>query len=140
MQRASALTVALGLIFAAGCGPSAASDAKIKQAFLDGVSEIQEPRTTKELHDQLVQILASLRSTRSSTPAGRRAKALAGRGFEWMLRGTDARLEIARNDSGSLEASVEDAKRSDRAMRRGANLLRAAGRTFGVRIGNVNGF
>jgi len=47
---------------------------------------------------------------------------------------------MIKNDSGNLEASVTDAKRSDRALKRGAGLLRAAGRAFGVRIGKLNGF
>jgi hypothetical protein len=140
MQLAPALAVALGLAFAAGCGSSTASDAKIEQAFLRGVGQIQEPRTTEALHDRLIEILGSLRATRPSTAEGDNGKTLATRGFEWTLRGVDSRLEITRNDSGSLEASVEDAKRSDRQMKRGAKLLRAAGRAFGVRIGKVNGF
>jgi hypothetical protein len=55
-------------------------------------------------------------------------------------KGIDARLEMTRNDSGNLEASVRDAERADRDLRKGADLLRAAGRAFRIRIGKLNGF
>ena len=46
---------------------------------------------------------------------------------------------MAKYDSGNLEASVKDAKRADRYLNRGADLLRAAGRSFGISIGKLNG-
>jgi hypothetical protein len=47
---------------------------------------------------------------------------------------------MTRNDSGNLEGSVRDAVRADRDLRKGARLLRAAGRSLGIRIGKLNGF
>jgi hypothetical protein len=138
-MRHAFATVVLGLAFLPGCGSSQASDAAIKETLERGVAQIGEPQTAKQLHDDLVRTLAKLRGERASTVAGRRARALAVQGFTWMLRSVDARLEIIRNDSGNLEASVKDAERSDRDRRRGAKLLRAAGRALGVRVGNLNG-
>ena len=46
---------------------------------------------------------------------------------------------MAAKDSGKLEAAVRDARRSDRYLNRGAALLRAAGRAFGVKVGLLNG-
>jgi hypothetical protein len=97
-------------------------------------------QTTKQLDDDLVRTLGKLRTERASTTTGCTAKRLAIQGFSWMLRGVEARLEITTNDSGNLEASVHDAKRADRDMRKGAGFLRAAGRALGVRIGRLNGF
>jgi hypothetical protein len=138
MQRAFA-TVVVGLVFLSGCGFSKASDAGVRETLKRGVVQIGEPQPAKQLHDDLVRTLAKLRSQRASTDTGQRARTLAIQGFTWTLRSVDARLEIIRNDSGNLEASVRDAKRSDRNRRRGATLLRAAGRALGVRIGNLSG-
>jgi hypothetical protein len=138
MQRAFA-TVVLGLAFLPGCGSSEASDTPIRETLERGVAQIGEAQPAKQLHDDLVRTLAKLRSQRASTDTGQRARTLAIQGFTWTLRSVDARLEIIRNDSGNLEASVRDAKRSDRNRRRGAALLRAAGRALGVRIGNLSG-
>jgi hypothetical protein len=137
MHRAFATVVALGLVILCGCGSSQASDAAIRETLERGVAQIGEPQTAKQLHDDLVRTLAKLRGERASTDAHRKARTLAIQGFTWMLRSVDARLEIIRNDSGNLEASVRDAKRSDRDRRRGAKLLRAAGRPLGVRVGNL---
>jgi len=132
--------VASGLLLLPGCGASSTSETKVRQTFLRGIGEIKEPQTAQKLHHRLVRTLMSLRSTDTTTTAGGRGKALATRGFTWTLRGVEARLEIARNDSGNLEASVHDAERSDRAFRHGARLLRAAGRALDVRVGRLNGF
>jgi hypothetical protein len=140
MQLRVAIVVACGLLFLPGCGSSSPSETKVRPTFLRGIAQIKEPQTAQELHDRLARTLASLRSTDKTTKAGRKGKALATRGFTWTLRGIDARLEMARNDSGNLEASVHDAERSDRALRRGARLLRAAGRALDVRVGRLNGF
>jgi hypothetical protein len=137
MHRAFATVVALGLVFLPGCGSTQASDAAIRETLERGVAQIGEPQTAKQLHDDLVRTLAKLRGERASTDARRTARTLAIRGFTWMLRSVDARLEIIRNDSGNLEASVRDAKRSDRDRCRAAKLLRAAGRPLGVRVGNL---
>jgi hypothetical protein len=139
MPRAVAIAAVLALVLLPGCGSSASDDA-IRKTLERGVAEIGEPQTAKQLHDDLVRILARVRSERPATAAGRRAKALAIQGFAWTLRGIDARLEITRNDSGNLEASVRDAKRADRDLREGAGFLRAAGHALGVRIAKLDGF
>ena len=139
MQRAVSVTAALALVLLPGCGPSRASDTAIKKTLERGVAQISAPQTTKQLHDDLVRTLAKLRTQHASTAAGRTAKGLAIQGFSWTMRGVDARLEITTNDSGNLEASVHDAKRADRDMRKAAGFLRAAGRALGVRIGRLNG-
>jgi hypothetical protein len=140
MQRAFATVVALGVVFLSGCGSSSqTSDTAVRETLERGVAQIGEPQTAKQLHDDLVGTLAKLRGERASTVTGRRARTLAIQGFTWMLRSIDARLEMTRNDSGNLEASVHDARRSDRDRHRGAKLLRAAGQALGVRIGNLSG-
>jgi hypothetical protein len=55
------------------------------------------------------------------------------------LRGIQARLDMAAKDSGKLEAAVRDARRSDRYLNRGAEVLRAAGRALDVPVGVLNG-
>ena len=139
MQRAVAIAAALALLVLPGCG-SSGSDTAVRTTLERGVAQIGEPQTAKQLHHDLERSLARLRRERASTANGRKARTLAIRGFTWTLRGVEARLEITRNDSGNLEASVRDAKRADRNMSRGAGFLRAAGRTLGIRIGKLNGF
>jgi len=140
MQRAFAPVVALGLVFLPGCGASTSSDGAVRTTLERGVAQIRAPQAENQLHDHLVRTLAHLRSERASSTNGRRGRTLAIRGFTSTLRGIDARLEMARNDSGNLEASVRDARRADRDLRRGARFLRAAGRAFGISIGKLNGF
>jgi hypothetical protein len=138
MRRAlTAAVVALALV--PGCGSSTASDAAAKQAFLDAIAQIRSTHSAEKLHRQLLRTSARLREIHPRRPAARTGRALALRGFRWTLRGLEARIEIRVNDSGNLEASVHDAKRADRDLNRGANLLRAAGRAFGVRVGTLNG-
>jgi hypothetical protein len=139
MQRTFATVVALGLLFLAGCGSSRVSDTPVRETLERGVAQIGEPQTAKQLHDDLVGTFAKLRAERASTANGARARTLAIQGFTWMLQSIDARLEMTRNDSGNLEASVHDARRSDQYRHSGAKLLRAAGHALGVRIGNLNG-
>jgi hypothetical protein len=139
MQHAVAIAVALSLFVLPGCG-SSGSDTSIRKTFERGVAQIGEPQTAKQLRGDVERTIARLRSERASTASGRKARTLAIQGFTWTLRGVEARLEITRNDSGNLEASVQDAKRADRDMSRGAGLLRAAGRALGIRIGKLNGF
>jgi hypothetical protein len=136
MRRAlagSILFVALS-----GCGSSTTSD-PAKQAFLDGVAQIRRTNDADKLRGQLLRTIDRLRATHPSSQAARTGKALAIGGFSWTLMGAEARIEIRVNDSGSLEASVQDARRADRNLNRGAELLRTAGRAFGVRIGKLNG-
>jgi hypothetical protein len=140
MRRAYALAVVLSLALLLGCGSSRASDSAVKETVERGVAHLREPQTTEQLHDDLVHTLRQLRHQRVSTATGRNGRALAIGGFTWTLRGIDARLEMTRNDSGNLEASVRDAMRADRNLRKGARLLRASGRSFGIRIGKLNGF
>jgi hypothetical protein len=136
MRRALAGSILLLALW--GCGSSTTSD-PAKQAFLDGVAQIRRTNDADKLHDQLLRTIKGLRATHPSSHADRIGKALALRGFGWTLRGAEARIDIRVNDSGSLEASVQDAKRADRNLNRGADLLRKAGRAFGVRIGKLNG-
>ena len=140
MQRLYALAVVLSLALLLGCGSSRALDRAVKETVERGVAQLREPQTTEQLHEDLVHTLRQLRGEHASTATGRKGRALAIGGFTWMLRGIDARLEMTRNDSGNLEASVRDAKRADRALRKGARLLRAAGSSLGIRIGKLNGF
>jgi hypothetical protein len=140
MQRLYALAIVLSLALLLGCGSSRASDSAVKETVERGVAQLRTPHTTEQLQDALVRTLRQLRSEPASTTTGRKGRALAIAGFAWTLRGIDARLEMTRNDSGNLEASVRDAVRADRDLRKGARLLRAAGRSFGIRIGKLNGF
>jgi hypothetical protein len=140
MQRLYALAVVLSLALLLGCGSSRASDSAVRETVERGVAHLREPQTTEQLHDDLVHTLRQLRGEHASTATGRIGRALAIEGFNWTLRGIDARLEMTRNDSGNLEASVRDAVRADRDLRKGARLLRAAGRSLGIRIGKLNGF
>jgi hypothetical protein len=112
----------------------------VREAVERGIAHLREPQTTEQLHDGLVRTLRQLRDVNASTATGRNRRALAIAGFTWTLRGIDARLEMTRNDSGNLEASVRDAVRADHDLRKGARLLRAAGRSLGIRIGKLNGF
>jgi hypothetical protein len=91
------------------------------------------------LHDHLASTLAKLRAEQPKPSAERRGRALAIRGFSWTLAGIQVRIDMAAKDSGRLEAAVRDAKRSDRALDRGARLLRAAGEALGIRVGAVDG-
>jgi len=140
MRRTYALAVVLSLALPAGCGSSRASDSAVKTTVERGVAHLRKPQTTEQLHNGLVRTLRQLRDEHASTATGRNGRALAIGGFTWTLRGIDARLEITRNDSGNLEGSVRDAVRADRDLRKGARLLRAAGRSLGIRIGKLNGF
>jgi hypothetical protein len=140
MQRLYALAVVLSLALLLGCGSSRASDNAVRETVERGVAQLREPQTTEQLHDDLVHTLRQLRGEHASTAPGRKGRPLAIGGFTWTLRGINARLEMTRNDSGNLEASVRDAVRADRDLRKGARLLRAAGRSLGIRIGKLNGF
>ena len=75
-----------------------------------------------------------------SLSAERRAKALAIRGFQWTRRGNESRIDFVENDSGNLPVATRDAKRADRGLKKGANLLRAAGEILGFRLGRLNGY
>jgi hypothetical protein len=139
MQRASPIAAALALAFLPACG-SSASDTGVEKTLERGVAHIGEPQTAKQLRRDLVRTLARLHGERASSASGREARRLAIQGFASILSGVEARLEITRNDSGNLEATVRDAKRADRDFRKGARLLRAAGRVLRIQIDEIDGF
>ena len=107
----------------------------MKDEFARGIEQIRASHDAKKLHAQLGQTLANLR--RSNATPGRR---LAIQGFAATLRGVQAQVDLIENDSGNLEAAVRDAAEADRYRARGANLLRAAGRALGIRVGNLKGY
>jgi hypothetical protein len=125
---------ATGALLLAGCGSSNAADGGVKDTFVRGVAQIRASQSDRALRAKLARTIEQLRGERGSAGA-----ALAIRGFTWTLRGVEARLEITTNDSGNLPASVQDAKRSDRDLNRGADILRAAGKDLGVPIGKLRG-
>jgi hypothetical protein len=133
-----ALAGSILLLAVLGCGSSTSAD-EAKQAFLDGIAQIRVTSNADKLDARMLRTIERLRATRPASRAGRRGKALALPGFTWTLKGAEARIEIRVNDSGNLEASVRDAERGDRDLNRGADLLRKAGKAFGVRIGKLNG-
>ena len=134
----------IGLALVSGCQPSAPAlgeaDVSIKQDLLRGVGEIRGTRDRKKLHAELVHLLAHLRRAHGTTASARRGREFALRGFEATLKGVRSQLDFSENDSGEVAAATRDAKRADRYLRRGAYWLRAAGRAFGLRIGELNGY
>jgi hypothetical protein len=144
-SRRVAWALPAATLLLAACGSSEPnakqpSEPSVKAVVLDGVAQIRALPATTKLRKQLGGKLVELRATRASTPAERRGKALALRGFTATLKGVQARIDMQLNDSGKLEAAVRDAKRGDRFLRRGAKLLRAAGQMLGLRIGSLNGY
>jgi hypothetical protein len=134
----------IGLALVCGCGPSAPTlgraDRSIKQDLLRGVREIRVMRDRRQLHAELVDLLAHLRRTHGTTASARRGRELALQGFEATLKGIRSQLDFSENDSGNVAAATRDAKRAYLYLKRGANLLRAAGKALGVRIGELNGY
>jgi hypothetical protein len=124
------------LALLAGCG---SADSSVEKIFRDGIAQIRTAQPSGALHDQLARTLTKLRQEHPSAGDDRRGKALAIRGFTLTLRGIQARLDMAAKDSGKLEAAVRDAQRSDRYLNRGAEVLRAAGRTLDVPVGVLDG-
>ena len=133
----------VGLALATGCGSStpgvAPADQSIEQHLLRGVRAIRQTRDPSELRPALVHIVAHLRRVDGIAPSARHARKLAIQGFEATLEGTRSQIEFIENDSGEVAEATKDARRADLYLRRGANLLRAAGRALGVRIGDLNG-
>ena len=134
MRKASGAAAFAALAVVVGCGSS--SSPSVKDEFVRGSEQIRASHDAKKLHGQLVQTLANLRRARSATP-GRR---LAVQGFAATLRGVQAQVDLIENDSGNLEAAVRDAAEADHYRTRGANLLRAAGRALGTRVGELRGY
>jgi hypothetical protein len=130
-------------VLVAGCGSAKPSgpgtDGSVKDHLLRGVAQIRTTHDLKKLRGQLVRTLATLREDRPRTAAGRRARQLAIQGFAWTLKSIESTLDFTENDSGNVEAATRDAKRAYHSLERSANLLRAAGRAVGLRIGKLNG-
>ena len=141
MRWSVAATVSFALSLFAGCGTSSSggSDESVKDDLLRGIAQIRGSHDPSTLNRQLATTLAKLRRDPASTAAGRAARRLATQGFVWTRKGVKARLDFLTNDSGNVEAATRDAMRADRYLNRGARLLRAAGRRFGIRIGTLNG-
>jgi hypothetical protein len=136
MRKGTAL---LAIALLAGlASPATASDATVKASLVRGVAQIRGTHDAKRLQRQLRRTLASIRSDRGSTAAGRTGRRLALRGFAATLEGVQAQLDFSNNDSGNIEAAIRDAKAADRYLNKGARLLRAAGRSFGLRFGRIN--
>ena len=141
MSSRSAAPWLLALALVGGCGSSSgarSADASVKRDLLRGVGQIRATHDRQKLHDELVLVLASLRRDHGSTAAARRARSLAIQGFESTLEGIRSQLDFSENDSGNVAAATRDAKRADRYLMRGANLLRAAGRALRIRIGTLD--
>jgi hypothetical protein len=119
--------------------PAAASDATLERTFARGLAQLRAPAAPARRDAQLRVTLRRLRVDRPTTAAGRTGRSLSLAGFTWMRRRVQAQRALIRNDSGNVEAAIRDAKRADRCLERGASLLRAAGRVFGVRVGKLDG-
>ena len=132
----------IGVALVSGCGSEAPAqrDLAIKQDLLRGVRELREARDRKELRVELLHLVAHLRRVHGTTEGGRRGRELALRGFRATLEGIRSQIEFSDNDSGEVAEATKDAKRADLYLRRGANLLRAAGVALGIRIGELNGY
>ena len=125
------MIAAVALVLA-GCG-SPPSDVKV--AFEDGIETIRSTHDYKQLRARLRHVLARLQATDDG-----KARRLAIAGFAATLRGVQYRIDFVENDSGNLPMATRDAVLGDTALRKGARLLRAAGRELGVRVGPLNGF
>ena len=133
VRKASGAAAFAVLAVVLGCGSS--SSPSVRDEFVRGIEQIRGSHDATKLHAQLGQTLANLR--RSNATRGRR---LAIQGFAATLRGVQAQVDLIENDSGNLEAAVRDAAEADRYRTRGANLLRAAGRLLGIRVGELKGY
>jgi hypothetical protein len=120
----------LALVLAAGCGSSSSA---VERDLRRGMAQIRNTHDAKKLRTELRGTLARLRRDRASSPAERRARALAIRGFEATLAGVQGRIDFVDNDRGNIEAATRDALRADRGMAKGARLLRAAERSLDAR-------
>jgi len=134
--------VCIGLFTGCACSSPAENTAngELRAALVRGVAQIRGTHDEGMLRVTLLQTLARLRSVRASTPAEVDALQLAIRGFASTLRGINSRLAFTQNDSGNVEAATRDARRADRSLKAGANLLRAAGRSLGLEVGSLNGY
>jgi hypothetical protein len=137
-------SVAAFLALLAGCGSSTSTSEASAAALADhlrrGVAEIRGTYDKRTLYAELGRTIARIRRDRASTGAARRARRLAILGFQSMRKATRSQLDFSENDSGNVEAATRDARRADTYSRRGATLLRAAGRALGIRVGKLNGY
>ena len=138
MPRAWTVVLA-GALATSTASPATASDATLESTFARGVAQLRAPAVPTRRDAQLRRTLGLLRADHASTATGRRGRSLAVEGFTWMRRRVQAQLALIANDSGNIEAAIRDAKRADRCLERGARLLRAAGRSFGIRVGKLDG-
>ena len=140
MLVAGALTTLALLV---GCGSAESgsnANTRLEAIVSQGVVQIEGSKDLEKLRAELFDTVARLRTVHGTTSAARRARALAILGFQATLRGIESRLAFTRNDSGNVEAATRDAIQADRRSKKGASLLRAAGRALGVRIGTLNGY
>ena len=140
MLVAGALTTLALLV---GCGSSQSGDnanTRLEAIVSQGVVQIQGSKDLEKLRAELFRTLARLRTVHGTTPAARRSRALAILGFQATLRGIESRLAFTRNDSGNVEAATRDAIQADRRLKKGANLLRAAGHGHGLQVRSLNGY
>jgi hypothetical protein len=107
----------------------------VKPAFEGGVAAIRGTPDYVALRAELGRTLRRLRATHDG-----QARLLAIRGFEATLHGVQSRIDFVENDRGNIEAATRDARKADASLRRGAILLRAAGRLLGERVGKLNGY
>ncbi len=139
---AALVLVCIGLF--TGCASSTPAEntanGELRAALVHGVAQIRGTHDEGMLRVSLLHTLAHLRSVRASTPAEVDTLRLAIRGFASTLRGINSRLAFTQNDSGNVEAATRDARRADRSLKKGANLLRAAGRSLGIEVGSLNGY
>jgi hypothetical protein len=122
-----------------GCRSSPAPGDPVKRDLLQGISQIRGTHDYEKLRPRVARTITRLRQDRAPTAAARRAKDLAIQGFGSTLRGVDSEIDFVENDRGEIRAATRDAERATRSLKRGAELLRAAGRILGVRVGTING-
>jgi phytoene dehydrogenase-like protein len=120
------------LVVATACGGSSPS---VRSSFDDGVRAIRQTHDHVRLRAELRRTVTRLRATHDG-----RGRLLALRGFEATERGLQAAIDFVANDRGNIRAATRDARREDRWLGRGAELLRRAGRELGVRVGRLNGY
>jgi phytoene dehydrogenase-like protein len=118
-------------VLLAGCG----SSSPVKPVFSDGIEAVRRTHDYEELRTKLRRTIARLRATRDGD-----ARRLALAGFEATLRGAQRRIDFVENDRGNIDAATRDARKADAALRRGALLLRSAGRLLDVRVGTLGGY
>ena len=124
--------IAAAALVLAGCG-SPPSD--VKAVFEDGIETIRSTHDYRQLRARLRLVLVRLQATDDGE-----ARRLAIAGFAATLSGMQYRIDFVENDRGNISMATRDAVLGDRALRRGARLLRAAGRDLGVSVGLLNGF